>query len=395
MRISYNLLWQNWTEARPARQFVTEEMELLLLAENLGFDIILCPEHHFDQDYSACPDNFLPLTYVAARTERIELGLGAVIIPWNDPLRVVEKFSMLDHLSNGRCRIGFGRGLSKIEYELFGLEMSDSRDMFNEGYKIIMDGLRTGYVEGDGPFFKQRRTAVVPEPRAGLADVPMHIGMSPDSAVNAGRFGGELMMFMNHSVEASMPLIQGYYGAYTETTGEIPLPPTTVDFMFCHEDADTAAKDGALYAGRFYGSVVRHYSFDGDHFAKTKGYETYAAGAQVIRDEGMEASTQAFVDAQAGIGTPEQIVEKYRHRIEVMGPCNPACAFFYGGMSKETAERSTRLFASEVMPELRKLGDEATTKPQAEPVSNGGPSRSADAPPLGVSRRLSTDRAEA
>ena len=60
---------------------------------------------------------------MAARTERIQLGLGAVIIPWNDPLRVVEKFSMLDHLSNGRCQIGFGRGLAKLEYDRFGLRL--------------------------------------------------------------------------------------------------------------------------------------------------------------------------------------------------------------------------------------------------------------------------------
>jgi hypothetical protein len=41
-----------------------------------------------------------------------------------------------------------------------------------------------------------------------------------------------------------------------------------------------------------------------------------------------------------------------------MGPCNAAGAFYYGGMSKETAKRSTDLFASEVMPELRKMFDE-------------------------------------
>ncbi len=368
MRLSYNPLWQNWSQQRPAHQFVREEMDLLLQAEELGFDIILCPEHHFDQDYSACPDNFLALTYVAARTERIQLGLGAVIIPWNDPLRVVEKFSMLDHLSDGRCQIGFGRGLSKLEYGLFGLPMGDSRDMFNEGYRMIMDGLRTGFVEGDGPFFKQKRTAVVPEPRPGLVDCVINVGMSPDSAVNAGTFGGELLMFMTSDIDSTMPLIQSYYDSYTETTGGQPPAPTTTDFVYCHENADEARRGGELYAGRYYESVVRHYSFDGDHFATTKGYEAYAAGAQAIKDAGMAAATRAYIDAQAGIGTPEQIIEKYRHRMSVMGPCHPAGAFFYGGMSTKEADRSTRLFASEVVPELRKLFDEATVARSPEPA---------------------------
>ncbi len=366
MRISYNPLWQNWGEQRPARQFVQEEMELLLQTEELGFDIILCPEHHFDQDYSACPDNFLALTYVAARTERIQLGLGAVIVPWNDPLRVVEKFSMLDHLSDGRCQIGFGRGLAKIEYDRFGLDMNESRERFNEGYEMIMRGLRTGIVEGDGPHYKQPRAEVVPVPRPELADNVINVGMSPESATNAGAFGGELLMFMTKGIEDTMPLIQGYYDKYTETTGKRPPAPTTTDFVYCHEDADEAARLGALYAGRYFVSVVRHYSFDGKHFAETKGYEAYAEGAAAIREVGMDVATQAYVDCQAGIGTPEQIIEKYRHRMDVMGPCHAAGAFYYAGMTKDEADRSTRLFASEVMPEIRKIYDEAVAKQEKQ-----------------------------
>jgi alkanesulfonate monooxygenase SsuD/methylene tetrahydromethanopterin reductase-like flavin-dependent oxidoreductase (luciferase family) len=48
---------------------------------------------------------------------RIKLGSGAVILPWNQPLRVVEKVAMLDHLSGGRVLLGMGRGLAKMEYE--------------------------------------------------------------------------------------------------------------------------------------------------------------------------------------------------------------------------------------------------------------------------------------
>lgn len=369
MRISYNPLWQNWEEKKPAREFVQDELELLLKTEDLGFDIILCPEHHFDQHYSACPDNFVALTYVAARTERIQLGLGAVIVPWNAPLRIVEKFAMLDHMSNGRCQVGFGRGLSKIEYECFGLDMDESRERFNEGYRMILEGIRTGMIEGDGPHYPQPRTRVVPEPRAGLADNIINIGMSPESAVNAGEFDSELLMFMTKDIESTMPLIQGYYDKFTETTGKTPPPPTTTDFVFCDEDPKLAAEKGALYAGRYFSSVVRHYDMDGDHFSKSKDYQAYAQGAQELKDAGMEAATQAYLDAQAGIGTPEQIVEKYRHRMEVMGPFHAAGAFYYGGMTKDEASGSTELFAKEVMPELRKMFDEAVAKQQKQEVA--------------------------
>jgi alkanesulfonate monooxygenase SsuD/methylene tetrahydromethanopterin reductase-like flavin-dependent oxidoreductase (luciferase family) len=289
-----------------------------------------------------------------------------VIIPWNSPLRVVEKFSMLDHLSDGRCQIGFGRGLAKLEYDRFGLDMNQSRERFNEGYEMIMRGLRTGIVEGDGPHYPQPRAEVVPVPRPELADNVINVGMSPESASNAGDFGGELLMFMTKGIEDTMPLIQGYFDKYTERTGNTPPPPTTTDFVYCHEDPKEAAKGGALYAGRYFHSVVRHYSFAGEHFADTKGYEAYAEGAQAIRDAGMDAATDAYVNIQAGVGTPEQIIEKYRHRMEVMGPFHAAGAFYYAGMSKEEADRSTRLFASEVMPELRKMYDEAIAKQQKQ-----------------------------
>jgi alkanesulfonate monooxygenase SsuD/methylene tetrahydromethanopterin reductase-like flavin-dependent oxidoreductase (luciferase family) len=136
------------------------------------------------------------------------------------------------------------------------------------------------------------------------------------------------------------------------------------DFVFVHEDAEEARKGGELHAGRYYESVVRHYSFSGEHFENTKGYESYAAGAAALRDAGMDAATQAYVDAQAGIGTPEQVIEKYRKRMEVSGPFHAAGAFFYGGMTKEEGIRNTTLFSEAVMPELRKMFDEFSAKQQ-------------------------------
>ena len=67
-----------------------EEIRLAILADELGYDHLWPVEHHFE-DYSFCPDNTVFLAHIAARTKRIKLGTGAVIIPWNDPLRVAEK----------------------------------------------------------------------------------------------------------------------------------------------------------------------------------------------------------------------------------------------------------------------------------------------------------------
>ncbi len=69
---------------------------------------------------------------------------AAVILPWNDPLRVVEKTAMLDILSEGRVILGMGRGAARREFNGFRKDLADSRELFDEAALIIMDGLETG-----------------------------------------------------------------------------------------------------------------------------------------------------------------------------------------------------------------------------------------------------------
>ena len=85
------------------REAWQEEIRLARLADELGFDVIWSVEHHFF-DYSFCPDNTQLLSYLAPLCTHADLGTAAIILPWNDPLRVAEKVSVLDLLSNGRVR---------------------------------------------------------------------------------------------------------------------------------------------------------------------------------------------------------------------------------------------------------------------------------------------------
>src|SRR4029077_17095742 len=97
----------------------------------MGFDWVGPVEHHFT-DYAACPDPFGMLSWVAGQTSRIELITGAVILPWNNPLRVVEQAFQLDILSGGRLTLGLARGAARREFAPFGVELKDSREMFDE-----------------------------------------------------------------------------------------------------------------------------------------------------------------------------------------------------------------------------------------------------------------------
>ncbi len=165
VRVGLQMIFQSWGYGPSVTdsQVVREEVELGILADSLGFDALWPVEHHFD-DYAFCPDNTLLLAHLAGRTERIGLGTGAVILPWNDPLRVAEKLALLDHLTAGRLRFGMGRGLARCEYAGFGIRMDESRDRFDEAAPMILSALETGFIEGAGPNYPQPRVAIRPRP---------------------------------------------------------------------------------------------------------------------------------------------------------------------------------------------------------------------------------------
>ena len=140
-----------------------EEIKLARLAADSGFDVLWSVEHHFN-DYSFCPDNLQLMAYLAAVCPNIGLGTAAVILPWNDPLRVAERAIMVDLLSKGRLRLGMGRGLARREFHAFRGTMDESRERFDEAAAMIVGALRTGFIEGDGKFYPQPRTELRPRP---------------------------------------------------------------------------------------------------------------------------------------------------------------------------------------------------------------------------------------
>ena len=356
MDICYTPLWQDVGAGRPPAQFVQDELWLMEQVEGFGFDMCFSPEHHFDIDYSACPDNFLPLAYLAGRTTRLKLGLAAVILPWNDPLRAAERLIFLDHISNGRCLPGFGRGLARMEYELFGIDMGESRGRFDEAVAMVLTALRTGVMAGDGPYYARPAAPVQPAPRPGLADDFLAVGMSPESAAVAGRIGGRLLSFVSKPMAQMLPL----YNAYAEEfrahhPGRAPHY-VLADFHMVRESADEALDLAMRYVTEYFHTVVRHYEMTGDHFSATHGYASYAADAETLRSAGADAAAEAYMQAQVGIGTPQQVIGRIEERLQALGPeLSLAGCFYFSGMPRELAQSSLRMFGEQVIPVAKKM----------------------------------------
>jgi len=339
--------WEGITDG----EVYQNELDLALLGEELGFDVVWAVEHHFE-DYSFCPDNTQLLSYVAGRTERIDVGTAAVIMPWNEPMRVAEKVALLDHLSGGRVRFGMGRGLSRHEYDrMRGIDMSESRERFDEGSTMVVEALETGIIKGDGPFYPQEPAPIRPAPDRSFKGRTYAVASSDDSIESCARLGAAMVMFADRSWKNRLPSIQRWRELHDEFHSTPPPPPLVCDFIYCHEDPDVAAQRGEEYLGTYLASVLSHYEVMGDHFADLRGYDAYAKAAGAIRKMGESGFLQGFLSATA-YGSPSQIIEKLRERRELIGDFEFAPAFRFGGIPQDQAEASLRLFAAEVLPEL-------------------------------------------
>jgi alkanesulfonate monooxygenase SsuD/methylene tetrahydromethanopterin reductase-like flavin-dependent oxidoreductase (luciferase family) len=359
MEIGIQFICQNTHTGMSDADMLRKETELAVLAEEVGMDFLLLPEHHFDPDYAMMPDNLQWLSYLAGKTHRIKLGTGAIILPWHEnPTRVAEKIALLQVVLGDRFLLGFGRGLAREEYRAFGVDMNTSRERFDQAAKIILDILDTGVAEYNTRYFKQSRTTITPAPEHGYRDREFFsVAMTPDSCMAAADLGGTMMSFVQLPWEQHSAAVDAWRAHFKEVhPNKAPGAPVFVDFTFCHEDARYAEKIVREYVSKYFQSVIRHYDFDSTHWGATRGYQAYQPGASALMAVGFEAACEGYIQSQVW-GTPEQIVAKWAQRADMTGDLRPAMAVSYAGMPFDLVQNSLRLIGNKVAPRLRKLGN--------------------------------------
>jgi len=363
MEVGLQFIFQNTHDGMSDADMFRAETEVAVLAEEVGMDFLLAPEHHFDPNYSMMPDNMQWLAYLAARTSRMKIGTGAIILPWwPNPTRVAEKVAMLDILLGDRFMLGFGRGLARKEYEAFGIDMNESRQRFDQAAEIVLDILETGVAEYDTPYFKQPRTEIHPRAETNFREAGFQsVAMTPDSGIAAANLGATMMSFVQLPWEQHHAAVEAWRARFREVhPDKEPGAPVFSDFTFCHEDPEVAERVAREYLTKYYISVIKHYDFDGSHWGDTQGYQAYQAGADAIKEAGLEAAAEGFVQSQAW-GTPEQIIAEWTRRVEMTGEVRPAMAVSYAGMPFDLVRGSLELIGREVVPALHRLGAEVAS----------------------------------
>src|SRR5499425_1245037 len=331
-----------------------EEIRLACLADELGFDALWAVEHHFN-DYSFCPDNLQLMAYLAALCPNIDLGTAAVILPWNDPLRVAEKAIVLDMLSKGRLRLGIGRGLARREFAAFRQTMEESRERFDESAAMILEALRTGFIEGGGKYYKQPRVELRPRPKYSFDGRIYAVASSEDSVESAAKIGAHIVMFADRPWEMRAPGIERGRELHRKYHGTEPPTILLTEFCVCGTNLAETEEEARKYQGKFVESNFHHYEFLGEHFKTVKGYDAYQQKAEIARQAGLDGAVAGFMQA-ASWGTPDKILRGLEQRRKLIGDFEVNVAFRFGGTPYEVSERGLKLFAKEVLPVLKSWG---------------------------------------
>src|ERR1700761_8422980 len=133
-------------------------IEMAVWADARGFDTVQFSEHH------GSPDGYLPspivlAAAVAARTKRLKIRFGVLLLPLHDPIRLAEDLAVLDIVSNGRLTVAFGAGYAAHEFEMFGVDLKDRVKLIEEGIAAIKSAWT-----GEPFIYRGRRARVMPTP---------------------------------------------------------------------------------------------------------------------------------------------------------------------------------------------------------------------------------------
>ena len=176
------------------------------LADQVGLDVFGVGEHH-RPDYSVSAPAIV-LAAAAERTERIRLTSAVSVISSDDPIRVLQDFATIDLLSGGRAEIMAGRGSFIESFPLFGYELDDYDELFQEKLELLLEARSNEIVYWPGTAHTQRieNRGVYPRPVQEPLPVWIAVGGTPQSVARAGILGLPLALAIIGGQPRSRPI---------------------------------------------------------------------------------------------------------------------------------------------------------------------------------------------
>jgi len=315
-------------------QTIRNLVEQGVLADQVGIDFIGIGEHHTDDFPLSAAD--VVLAAIAARTSRIHVGSAVTVLSSDDPVRVFQRYSTLDAVSGGRAEVILGRGSSIDSFPLFGYDLANYEDLFEEKTNLFAELLKGSPVNWEGTTRASLHDQdVVPHPEFGSFPVWIGVGGSPQSVIRAAHYGFSLMLAIIGGWPARFAPFSELFRKALDQFGRAPLP------VGVHSPGHVAETDEQAREEFWprYLEVITRYS-------RIRGFAipTEESFAHEIGSHGA-----------LHVGSPETVARKIAQTMTSLGANRFDLKYGMGGLSQEALMTNIELYGTQVIPRVREL----------------------------------------
>jgi alkanesulfonate monooxygenase SsuD/methylene tetrahydromethanopterin reductase-like flavin-dependent oxidoreductase (luciferase family) len=336
-------------EDKSAADYFGDSLELVGMAEPLGYTHIRIVEHYFHYYGGYSPNPLLFLAAAAQRTTTARLVTGAVIPAFNNPLKLAAEIAMLDGISGGRVDIGFARAFLPHEFRIFGISPDESVARYREGIEQIDLLLREEHVTHRGVFHAFEdvtslpRPTQTPRPKFYVAATFTH-----ETFAYAGRMGYSVMAIPMAS-DRMRELLDVYRTAWREAghpgNGEVML----AFHMFVDEDGERARRIAKPNVDGYFKSLLSA-AQEWTQGTSSVDYKDYDKKYEQLKKQSMESM---IASGSALIGTPDEVIEQLLALNERIGGFDHASLQVnFHLLPQAEAKRSLELFGARVIAAL-------------------------------------------
>jgi len=305
-----------------------------VLADQVGLDHFAIGEHHTDTMPLSAAD--VVLSAIAARTSRIRLGSAVTVISSDDPVRVFQRYATLDGVSGGRAEVILGRGSSTESFPIFGYDLNDYEELFEEKLGLFAELLREKPVTWSG---NTRASldglSIYPHSESGAIPTWVGVGGSPQSVVRTARYGFSLMLAIIAGDTARFAPFSQLFQQALEKFGQ-PRRPVGVHAPGHVAATDKQAVEEFLPA---FEAVIRSVS-------KQRGFRT-PTRESLMRDVGPGGALH--------VGSPETVARKITATLKELDATRFDLKYAMTGMPHSALLTNIELYGTKVAPLVREM----------------------------------------